>query len=329
MFKLNYPKFWNKFGVISFILYPFSYIYSLAGYIRKLFSSYHKFDCPLICIGNFTVGGTGKTIMVKNIALEYLKRKKRVVVISKGYGGNYVKTSIIDPNFPTTLAGDEALEIAKELYSKGDVEVIIAKSPLYAKKEIEQLEPDLIICDDGAQNPNFHKDLKIMMVDGIRGFGNKFLIPAGPLRQKIKSEDNDVIVSINACDDVKSDIRKTFPITPEFMNATISHDFTQDDKIFGFCAIGNPDKFFNSIKDLGKICGHIEFPDHHKYTSQDLDKIFNESEKHSANIIVTTEKDYVKISEFALSEKIVPLRLELDIKDMKNLMNRIDAKLKI
>lgn len=328
---LNYPEFWNRTGIISIILYPLSLIFTLLTYLRKSFSKKFKFNFPVICVGNVSVGGTGKTVIVKNLALRYLKNNKKVVVLCKGYGGNYIKTSIIEPNHNTSFAGDEAIEIAKEIYDKGDIEIIISKTPKDAEYQINQIKPDVIIVDDGLQNPNFHKDIQILMVDGIRGFGNEMIIPSGPLRLELETaiKDADIIASIDPSVDVQKRIIEISKEIPEFLESRIKFPSQKNSKIFAFCGIGNPKKFFNKLSQEFQLIGTMSFPDHHKYNLKDINKIINQAAKNNANLIVTTKKDIVKIEEFREAKDIIAAEMILNEKDINNIIEKIDAKIKI
>lgn len=335
MFKLNYPKFWNKIGIISVLLYPLSLVYKLISKIRKELITPKKINFPVICIGNATVGGTGKTILIKELAKHYLKNKYTVLIITKGYGGNFVKPTFVEPNHPISLAGDESLEIAKYLFDQGDVYILLAKDPVDAIFEIESINPDIILLDDGMQNPSISKDLNILTVDGSRCFGNKLLFPAGPLREDytIAIYRSDIIVSINPLEYTKNFLREFSKNTPEFLKAEIflenAKEIQAKSKYFIFCGVGNPERFESWINKQYDIVGSKFFQDHHKYTKQDIEKINKEAINSGAEIIITTNKDYVKISEADFSLPIKVASISIDKHDMSNLIYQIESKLNI
>ncbi len=328
MIKFEYPDFWQKKMPISYILYPLSYVYRLLGFIRKFCTKQKKFSAPVICVGNVTVGGTGKTPLIIALASHYIKQKKNLVIICKGYGGSFIKPTIIEANFSTCLAGDEAIEIAKEFSKSSNVTIIITKNPKDCISILSQIKPDLILIDDGLQNPSFFKDFSILVIDGLRGLGNGFLIPSGPMRENYKPalKYADIVVSSNPSKNVKEELNRLACNKFYHIKQYLEVNVDKNEPIFLLCAIGNPEKFFVSMKNYN-IVGKISFPDHHKYSTQDLDIILKKASKAGATKIVTTNKDYVKLYNLKSSIEIKTARIFFDEKDIKKIIKKIDEKI--
>ncbi len=333
MLKLNYPAFWNSKGPIAFLLYPLTFIFRFFGFVRKLCVSQIKFHSPVICIGNASVGGAGKTPMIKALAGFFAeKRKKKIVVITKGYGGNYINPSIVEPNFTACFAGDEAIELVESLHNKGDVSVLIAKKIRDSQKLVNQIKPDLILVDDGMQNPGFYKDFILLVVDGVRGFGNQMLIPAGPMRQNFLDAiiESDIVICSNPTDFIDEELKQYAQEKYIKIEQYIDGDFEEKTKVFLVCGIGNPEKFMNSVKAEKNfiIGGHLYFPDHHRYTEDDIEKIISSAKKNEAEKILVTEKDYVKLKHFVTDIELEVIKIKYKDNSLQKIIRAIDEKLK-
>jgi tetraacyldisaccharide 4'-kinase len=326
---LRYPEFWNKVSIKSILLFPLSLIFLCVSVIRKFTTKTVNLGFPAICIGNASVGGTGKTPIIKAIAKHYLKMGKKVVVISKGYGGNYVNPTIIEPNFEASFAGDEAIELAWDLFSLGDVTIICAKNPANALHLIKGIKPDLILVDDGLQNPSFVKDFIILAVDGIRAFGNNMIVPAGPLREKASSAISraDVVVSVNPDFLVKDKLENLCEDKFIEIHASITSNLNIGTKILLFSGIGNPDKLYNQVKEKYDISNHITYPDHHNYSESDIDGINKQAVKFEVDKIVTTKKDVTKLKNKKFIIDLEILNLNLVQEDILKIIAKIDEKI--
>jgi len=287
MIQLYYPDFWQRRGLISYALLPLGIIFILLGFIRKLFATQIRFNAFTLCIGNCTVGGTGKTQLIINLAKEFSDKNINFIILSKGYGGNCSAPALVTSSSSPEEVGDEALELCKYGTS------FVVPSMKRAGSIIAKYKPDLILVDDGMQNPHFKKDMVIMTIDGERGFGNGLPIPAGPLRT-LKSQ------AINFADAilVNGTLKRKLPeiSTKPIFHAEIYTDHTfADKKYFAFAGIGNPAKFFNMLKEKGASVIETKiFPDHHQYSPSELQNLFRQAQKKKLTLI-TTRKDYVKI----------------------------------
>ncbi len=292
----QYPNFWNERGLFSYILYPIALILSICAAIRKIVVRTQNIGFPVICVGNASVGGTGKTQVIKGLALHYLEQGKKIVILTKGYRGRIPYPVIVDYNNDTPEdVGDEAIELSTNLARFQNHTIIKATNPAHTIHLIKKINPDLVLIDDGLQNPSFYKDFKIMMVDGERGFGNGLKIPAGPMRENsdVAIQGADIIASINPCDHIIhmfQGLEKFITIKSE-----INIDLSPDSRILMFCGIGNPGRFFASLRSRFDAAQEISFPDHHTYTKKDITKINSRALDFKADAVVTTAKDASKL----------------------------------
>ncbi len=325
--KLHY----NKTSLLSLLLWPFSIIYGLIMFCRNYLYDKNifktaKLNAYVVSVGNLTTGGTGKTPITAEIASYFIKKGKKVAVISRGYGGklNIKNTNIISSSeklyYTAEMAGDEPYWIAKN--APGAV-VITGKNRVKSGElAIKEFGAEVLILDDGFQHRKMGRDLDIALVDSKKGFGNGFMLPAGPLREP-KS-------NINRADKVIIVNKFPYNVPPEYENAIICEltpevpaDITN---AVAFSGIAQPDLFFAALKKNNiKLTSKHIFPDHYIYTKKDLDMLLIRAKTDGAEALITTEKDMVKI-EPLLSEPdttipvyAVKLRVNLDLKRLLEL----------
>lgn len=322
MIKLIYPEFWSKKGIVSFFLLPFSYIYIFLGYLRRLFTKPIRLPAYVICVGNATVGGTGKTQVVEYLAKEFSKQNINFLIVTKAYVSKLCGSKIVTKNDTALNVGDESILLA----NSGNV--LASKNIKSALHIIEELKPDVIIFDDGMQNPSFIKDLNILVIDANRAIGNSRIFPAGPLREKIECAINksDIMVMLgnNICEDIAL-INNIVASKKPFLKAKtkLVSELDLHEKYYAFTAIGNPNKFYDLLeKNKVNVVMRKSFPDHHNYTKLEIDELAREADRKKYSLI-TTKKDYVKISD----DKITCAIVELDFENDKNLSNLIYEKL--
>lgn len=322
MIKFFYPKFWQKRIILSYVLWPLSKIYLFISYIRKSLSRTHTMPAPVICIGNITIGGAGKTQLVIWLAKLFTSYNINFVIITKGYGSNLTKPKLVSTHDRSCNVGDESLLLAK--YGQ----VIAAKKTFDAKNLIQSLNVNVIIVDDGLQNPSFKKDFSVCVIDGMRGFGNEFLIPAGPLRQFPNRKS---MHEINTCVIIgKSTIKLNQQINalnrPIFYATTeSSNKLDKTKKYFAFCGIGNPKKFYNTlIENELNVISYKSFPDHHNYSDDDCLYLSTQAANLNAALI-TTSKDYVKL--YDILPSVICFNTELKIQNSESLKQLIYEKI--
>ena len=306
------PKFWDQ-PIISFwsiLLFPFSLVFLLTSLIIKIFKTQKKFSIPIICIGNIYVGGTGKTPLAIKSENIMNAAKLNSVIIKKFYKNQL----------------DEQLLIKK--YSK----LICKKKRLDAVKEAKVKNFKYAIFDDGLQDNSIDYDIKIVCFNNIQWIGNGFLIPAGPLREKLDSiKKYDAIIIngdprlngdlVNEINKIKTDLQ-IFETKYEISNL---EEFDKKINYVIFSGIGNPENFLKTLKENNlNISKEFIFPDHHNYTDNDLGDIINYSKINNLKII-TTEKDYFKINE-KFQKEMLYLKLKLKILNEKKFLEFLTHK---
>lgn len=315
------PKFWEDENVISFILYPLSIIYGFFRKLHVLFSKeYRAKDLKIICVGNLTAGGSGKTPVALKIGEILKKNNKNFAYLSKGYKGKIKDFTKVDNSVHSYLdVGDEALLLAKV------ADTFVCKSRKQAIKILSKdYNYDIIVMDDGFQNPTIYKDKNIIVIDGEYGFGNKELLPSGPLRESISIS----IKKINFVILIGQDKRH---LEEGFVNNGIKvlrafieeKNISKNNKKYvAFCGLGRCEKFFGSLKKSNyNVVKEIAFEDHHKYTNEELEKIILESKKEN-NKIITTSKDWIKLPQ-EYKEKIEVLEIEIEFYDNNEFVEMI------
>ena len=328
--KIHYNK--NAKGFLVKLLEFASIFYGLgSGLKNKLYDKNiikpKKVDAFVISIGNITTGGVGKTPIVAQIANYLTSNGEKVAIISRGYGGKLSNNNInvISDGknifYNAKLAGDEPFWLAQ---NAGKTIVITTKNRYKgAKYAVENFGASKIILDDGFQHRKLHRDLDIVLMDSKMGFGNEKLLPAGPLREGMEAfsrVDKFVIVSK---DTEHSRAEKLAKIMAKKMKIETFICYTEPDFVYNIktgeklpegteavalCAIGQPKQFYDFLSNY-KISQTIDFDDHHGYTEKEL----------PAGIIITTEKDAVKMKDFQRND-IFALKLKTII-DVKNLLS--------
>lgn len=299
------PKFWDKkIGIISIILYPLSLIYLIIIYIKKKIIKVHKFKIPIICVGNIYVGGTGKTPLSILLANEIQKLGKETVILRKYYDSHNDEYELIKNNFNN---------------------LIINKKRIDGILKAERANYDIVILDDGLQEYKIKKNLNIVCFNEKQLVGNGLVMPAGPLRENLNNLKSSDVVIINGNKN-KSFEEKILNINNK-LKIFYSNYKTQNiekfknKKLFAIAGIGNPENFFQLIEDNDlSIKKKFIFPDHHKYSKNEIMNIVDEAKKQNCQII-TTEKDYYKIKKFDIKIEYIKIFLNIENKDI--LINKI------
>ena len=302
--------------------------YSIAVRLRNsLYSNgwlkVHRADAVVISIGNITTGGTGKTPLVIWLCKEIISDSRfqisncQCAILTRGYKSRAQETE----NYR-----DEPAILAE---SCPGVKVIVNPDRVAGAGEaISKFGANTLIMDDGFQHRRLVRDLDIVAIDATRPFGYGKMLPAGLLREPLASLKRADAAVITRCDQITeaelSEIeRKLEAINPNMIiarsihapayvrsmdNKEISLEHIKNNKIFAFCGIGNPDAFFNTIKQLGaNLLGSKVYNDHHHYTDSCLAGIYEQSTYLKADLILTTQKDCTKITRLAPVQKDIPL----------------------
>jgi len=317
---MNTPKFWQNNNLISRILHPLGELYALATRLRIKFKKPKKIDIPVVCIGNLTAGGTGKTPTAISLAFMLQNAGLYPNFISRGYHGSLSATQVNPSLHTPQQVGDEPLLLAQ--IAPTFINADRYQGALMAQNN----QAECIIMDDGFQNPTLYKDLSLLVIDGNVGFGNQKCIPAGPLREHIK----DGIKRAQAALIIGSDcynLATALPI-PCFKGNIVAHKpQLNNNRVVAFAGIGRPQKFYTSLQELGiEIIQTFDFPDHHYYTVEELQKIINFAKENKAQAI-TTSKDFVKIPN-SLKDNFIVLNIGIQWEKPQELQEFIVSHIK-
>lgn len=298
-------KFWSHRGVLNFLLLPFAIFYWFFHLINFYRLQPKKVAAKVICLGNITIGGAGKTPLAIALGKALIKRGNSLAFISRGYKGSLSgKTPVKVDVFKHTYkeVGDEPLLLAKV------APTYICSNRYFAARMAEQDGAEVIIMDDGLQNNTIIKDLSILVCNGKYGLGNGMLLPSGPLRE--------LPYLINKRIDYVFCYDKKLIFTDKkiFLGRTeIVTKGLKGRRFIALCAIANPEKFLTSLKQAGvRVAAKFTFPDHHPFTEAEIASVLAAARKHKAQII-TTAKDYVRLPQSFVPDhfKILEIKTQL------------------
>jgi len=305
--KLNKPRFWDykKPNFIAYILLPLTFFILMGNFFTKKFSKKKNDKIKTICVGNIYVGGTGKTPLSIKINNLLKIQGLRSTIIKKFYNDQSDEQNLI----------------------KNYTNLICKKNRSDALNDAVNQNFEFAIFDDGLQEKSISYDLKIVCFTNSQWKGNGFIIPAGPLREKIESLKNFDVVVINGdpkknqniLNEIKQ-INNNINIFETFYKPSNLKEFDNNVDYVAFAGIGNSENFYNTmIENKLKVIKKFSFPDHYTYSNNDLTKILNYAKNNNAKVI-TTEKDYLRLNP-NLAQDIKYLKLDLIIPDEKKLIN--------
>jgi tetraacyldisaccharide 4'-kinase len=297
------------------LLWPAGCLYGAAARARFAFARPYRSSLPVICIGNFTLGGAGKTPLAIEIARMVRDWGGKPAFLTRGYGGSIAGPHRVDVAADTAAqVGDEALLLARAAPTfvaydrKAGAQAIEAAGARCLSDRVKQTSgADVIIMDDGFQNPSLAKDLTIVAVDAGAGLGNGWVFPAGPLRSPLGAQRRraDAIVLIGEVNGGCADLRDgEVPVWSARIQPSGDTAWLAQGPIIAFCGIGRPAKFFDTLTELGaRVIATRAFPDHHVFAAEEAASLLDQAARAGA-ALVTTEKDWVRFdaSEGALSE---------------------------
>lgn len=290
------PAFWwRERGLAAGLLAPLATIYGTVA-ARRMTRAGTSAGVPVVCIGNPTVGGAGKTPLALAIARLLAAAGKLPVLLSRGYGGRLPGPTQVDPlSHHAAEVGDEPLLLA------GVAPVIVARDRVAGATAAVAAEADVIVMDDGFQNPSLHKDFSILVVDGRRGVGNGAVIPAGPLRAPLAAQ----LARADALVVVGEASTATLPAGILERGIPLFRAKLMPDRgriaslgarpVLAFAGIGDPEKFFATLRDAGiAVAATRSFPDHHRYTRAEAAVLCEQADRGDL-VLVTTEKDIARM----------------------------------
>ncbi len=315
---------WYKKSLWLYLLYPFSLIFSYLTSLRRkrfLINKIKSFksEVPIVVVGNLTIGGTGKTPLVKYIVTELKNKGYKPGIVSRGYGGKFKETLQVTSETPVKHTGDEA-----QILAKLDVPFYIDKNRVRAVKKLSKNHDcDVIISDDGLQHYKMDRQVEIAVIDGKRRFGNNLTFPAGPLRESSKridtvdfivnnsgpTEEGEYLMNISPTKFVHLKSGKTYSI----------ENWPMHKQVHAVAGLGNPGRFFDLLDKLGFDIIRHPFPDHHNFLSSDIFYLDHLP-------IVMTEKDASKCKDFD-NNKIWYLKIDADLNN--KFIDNLDKKLKL
>jgi len=304
------PNFWdkNKISLFSIVLYPIVLIIKFFNFLKKFFIKTQRFTIPIICVGNIYLGGTGKTPFCIELFSILKNLNKKPSFIRKKY------KSFEDEVLLLKKVG----KVYENIKRKNAIEDAI------------QNKSDVLILDDGFQDISIKKDISIICFNEKQWIGNGLMIPSGPLREELSALKRVDYVIINGEKNThieKKILEKNKSIKIyyiEYKPENIS--IFKNKKVICFAGIGNPINFFNTLeKNQIDIIDKIGFPDHYTYSDQEIEKLIEKAKQNSA-ILLTTEKDYLRINE-NYKKNINFLRTKPEMKNKEQFVKEIEKKL--
>ena len=303
----------------NFFLMPVSFLYKLGVLLRhRLFDwgilKQEKFDIPVVCIGNITVGGTGKTPMAEMV-IAYMAQRHHVALISRGYGRRTKGYIEVTPESHYREVGDEPLQIKRKF---PDTVVVVCEKRAEGIRRLRQEHPevDLVVMDDGFQHRYVEPKVNIVMIDATRPVQHDRMLPAGNLRDLPEQLHRAHYFIVTKCPENMAPIdrrilRKVLvqvayqrvyftrfesfrprPLFPEFVDEGLNYG----QQVIAMSGIGNPGPFVEGLRNNYKVIEDVRFDDHHVYRVKDMKLVANLLAKHPKAAIIMTEKDAVKMS---------------------------------
>jgi tetraacyldisaccharide 4'-kinase len=295
---LRTPFWWyRRRGAIASALSPLGAVYGRMAERKFAGIEPYRSRLPVICIGNFTAGGGGKTPTAIAVAKVLKEAGEKPCFLTRGYGGKTEGPALV-------VKGQTAAEIGDEtLLLNAHAPVVVAADRAAGARLIEGTDATVIVMDDGFQNPQLAKDLSLIVVDAATALGNGLVMPAGPLRAPLDEQMKRADALLLIGDGGKAaPLAKTFeaankPVLKARMTPRGDPRWLGVLPVIGFAGIANPKKFYATLSQNGaRLTGTRSFPDHHPYTEKQAERLLRWAREWNA-MLVTTEKDWVRLPE--------------------------------
>ncbi len=288
------PDFWAGDGTLAALFAPLGAGYDMAGRLRRALARPVSIGVPIVCVGNLVAGGAGKTPVVLALVEALGARGRKVQCLTRGYGGRTVGPHRVDPDRDhAAQVGDEALLLARA------APTWVARRRAAGARAAAAAGAEVVVMDDGFQNPSLVKDLSLIVVDGAYGFGNGRVMPAGPLRETLAGglARADAVVVLGPG---RRDLGARLEGCPTRLSARLAprpgSERLSGRRVLAFAGIGRPEKFFATLEELGaEVVETRAFPDHHAYDPAEIESLRARAAALDA-CAVTTEKDAVRLS---------------------------------
>lgn len=303
------PALWQTDGAWPHVLAPLSAIVTAAT-ARRVARAGWRAPVPVICCGNASVGGSGKTTLALDLGARLRAREVAIAFLTRGYKGRVRDAVRVTPEHRAAEVGDEALLLAALAPT-----YVAADRAASARAAIAEGAAALVM-DDGLQNPTLRRDLSFLVIDGAAGFGNARVLPAGPLREPIVAAAARCQAAVLIGPDDRG-AGRMLPAGMPILYANLRSEVEPSlGRLYAFAGIGRPEKFFASLRQAGAdVTGASAFPDHHAYTGPEITRLLREAAASGA-ILVTTPKDHARLPrDVAASVRAVGVTLQWDAPD--------------
>ena len=287
------PEFWRERGAVSTALLPVGFLYDGAGRLRRRLTHPARAGLPVLCVGNLVAGGAGKTPLTLALAEDLTRRGIAVRILTRGYGGRLPGPVTVDPaRHDFRDVGDEPLLLARA------APCIVARDRVAGAAAAVASGGQVLLMDDGLQNPSLVQDLRLIAVDGGYGFGNGRLLPAGPLREGLARGLARVQGAVLIGTDrfgLADRLDRHLPVARAELRPLADAARWVGRRVVAFAGIGRPQKFFDTLVALGaELVATRGFPDHHPYAEAEIAALLAAAETKNA-AAVTTAKDRLRL----------------------------------
>jgi tetraacyldisaccharide 4'-kinase len=311
------------------LLWPVSLLYALVISFRNFFYDHGLFksyavESYVISVGNITVGGTGKTPTVQYLAKHFLSQHFKVAIISRGYKRKSSGPIVVSDGerilADVKESGDEPFLLAKTCL--GAIVIVDSNRVRAAQLAVKKFQPHVILLDDAFQHRRIRRNFDLLTMRRQRPFGNGFCLPAGPLRELRAGLSRAHAILFNGAEKsppLPATMFQAQIFAAEYVAAHLQNRMGQnlpldlkDKKVVAFCGLANPESFRKTLQHLGvNFSGFVAYNDHYDYQGDDINNIYNMFQAANADLIITTEKDWVKLPLDLLDEHWTMLHIDI------------------